>query len=176
MYRALTIVCTAAGLGLACSSSTPAELRVSTEYSKTMKWVDMRSFRMASGVPTDTSYTRYPRYERMISDLLVEQLTSRGYIRTEDGPTDFRVSFELVVRGDTSPSAGNSPYGTDALPATAKGSGQVSSLIVRMLDPATAEILWQGTVTGFGLDAVRAESELRKAVWRVLAEFPPLTG
>ncbi len=44
-----------------------------------------------------------------------------------------------------------------------------------MLHPATSQVLWQGELGGLAVDAVSQEATMRKAVWRVLVEFPPLT-
>lgn len=44
-----------------------------------------------------------------------------------------------------------------------------------MLDPTTSKVLWQGQVAGFNLDAVQSQAEFKKAVWRLFAEFPPIT-
>jgi hypothetical protein len=45
-----------------------------------------------------------------------------------------------------------------------------------MLDPLTSEILWAGHISEIKMKAIEPYKELRKAVWRVLVEFPPLTG
>jgi hypothetical protein len=45
-----------------------------------------------------------------------------------------------------------------------------------MLHPGTSQVLWQGELGGVEIDAVNPEATLRKAVWRVLVEFPPLSG
>ncbi len=160
---------------LACGTTKPAQLQARTEYDATVQWTDLRSFRMASGQAAETNYTRYPHYERMVHTVLIEELVQRGYTLAENGPTDFRVAFELVFRGDRSPSMGAAPFDTNELPASVKGSGQTSTLIVRMLHPKTAQVMWTGTVSGFNV-GVAPEKEFRAAVWRLLAEFPPITG
>jgi hypothetical protein len=132
---------------------------------------------MASpGSDTDADATRYPRLERLVRDEIARELVSRKYERIEDGPPDFRVAVELIFRGGRGPGSTDSPYGSDAVPASAKGSGQTGTLIVRMLDPGTSEVLWEGRVSGFRVDVIKPEAELRRAAWRLLVEFPPITG
>jgi hypothetical protein len=159
--------------GLACTTTKAAQLQARSEYDSTVQWTDMRSFRMASAQQAETSYTRYPHYEKIVRDVLVDELVKRGYLLAENDQTDFRVAFELVFRGDRTPSAGTAPFDSNELPASVKGSGQTSTLIVRMLHPKTAEIMWTGTVSGFNV-GVAPEKEFRAAVWRLLAEFPPI--
>ena len=173
--RVVIIVLVTVGLGAACSTTTPAQLQARTEYDTTVQWTDLRSFRMVSEQPAETSYTRYPHYEQVVHDVLVEELVKRGYTLAENSPTDFRVAFELVFRGDRTPSMGTAPFDANELPASVKGSGQTSSLIVRMLHPITSHVMWTGTVSGFSV-GVTPEKEFRAAVWRLLAEFPPITG
>jgi hypothetical protein len=172
--RSIGIIVVIVGMmGLSCTTTKQAQLQARSEYDSTVDWTDMRSFRMASAQQVETSYTRYPHYEKIVHGVLVEELVKRGYTLTEDGPTDFRVAFELIFRGDRSPSMGTAPFDTNELPASVKGSGQTSTLIVRMLHPTTARIMWTGTVSGFSV-GVAPEKEFRAAVWRLLAEFPPI--
>jgi hypothetical protein len=160
----------------ACGTTKPAKLQVNTDYDKDVRWTEMKSFRMTSSTSGGSDQQRYPRLERMVAETLVEQLVGRGFERTEDGPTDFRVTFELTFRGDDRPAPGTTPQGVDGQPAVAAGPGQTSALAVRMLDPDTSEILWEGRVVGFSVGAANQESDMRKAVWRILVEFPPITG
>ena len=44
-----------------------------------------------------------------------------------------------------------------------------------MLDPLTSQILWTGHITNVQLNVIDPLKELKQAVWRLLAEFPPLT-
>jgi hypothetical protein len=175
MYRYASVFVAASLLCISCATTKPKDLRVRVEYPKTVNWSEMNGFRLASA-PSATSHTRYKKLEGTVSKILIEELTARGYERIENGSTDFRVAFDLVFRGDKRPSEGASPYGSEPTPGSVKGAGQVSHLTVKMLDPGSSQILWQGTVTGFAVDLISPEPELRKAVWRLLAEFPPITG
>ncbi len=160
---------------LAGCTSTTAELPVRTEYSKTTAFHEWKTFRFASdGKGAD--YQRYPRFEKMVQQALEEELAARGYTRIEDGPPDFRVAFNLIFRGDKTPSVAAEGGGADSTGQSYGGSSQKGTLIIKMLDPLTGEILWTGQMSEIQINAIEPQKELKKAVWRVLVEFPPLTG
>lgn len=171
----ITVVLAAAIFG-ACGTTKPAKLQVNTDYDSSVQWTELKSFRLASARTGGGEDPRYPRLERLVQDQLVDQLTDRGFVRAEDGPTDFRVAFELRFRGSDSTAQSTTQRGLDGQPTGVSGPGQTSSLIVRMLHPLTSATLWEGRVTGFTIGAATPEADIRKAVWRVLAEFPPITG
>ena len=159
---------------IGCTSSTK-ELPVRTQYSKTTEFHEWKTFRFASDQTTPGG-SQYPRYQKMVQQALLEELTTRGYDRIEDGTPDFRVSAELRFRGDSTPKS--TPEGTAADPNTRTHSGASPSgtLIVKMIDPATAQILWTGHLAEFKISAIEPQKQIGKAVWRVLVEFPPITG
>jgi len=160
---------------LAGCTSTAAELPVRTEYSKTSAFHEWKTFRFASDSKT-ADYTRYPRYEKMVQQALEEELTARGYTRIEDGPPEFRVAFDLIFRGEKTPRVATEGGGADSMAQSYGGSSQKGSLIIKMLDPLSGEILWTGQMSEIKINAIEPQKELKKAVWRVLVEFPPLTG
>ena len=45
-----------------------------------------------------------------------------------------------------------------------------------MLDPATGAELWTGSLANLKLTAIEPQKQLDRAVWRILVEFPPITG
>jgi hypothetical protein len=149
---------------------------VYTSHDETTDFSAWSSFRMASAPNSDTTYTRFPLYEKMVRSALVEELTKRGYVQAEDGDTDFRVAFELILRGSSDLAGVERSHGVNTDPTLSRGSAPTSTLIVRMLDPRTSAVLWEGRLSGFEVDHVASESAFEKAVWRVLVEFPPITG
>jgi hypothetical protein len=175
-YRVFSTIALVVLFACACGTTKPAKLQVNTDYDKTVRWTEMKSFRMTSERSADASYQRHPKLEEMVHDSLAEQLGGRGFKRTDDGPTDFRVAFELIFRGDDTNTHGTTPLGIDGQPSGAAGPGQTGALIVRMLDPTTSRVLWEGRVSEFKFGAANREADLRKAVWRILVEFPPITG
>jgi hypothetical protein len=162
-------------LALAGCASNPAERRVRTDFDPGTAFQEWETYRFASdGKGAD--YTRYPRYEKMTVAALEEELKARGYERIEDGTPDFRVGFDLIFRGGKAPDSAPESAATDPGAQPYVGQGQTGTLIVKMLDPQTGEILWTGQVSEIKMKAIEPQKELRKAVWRVLVEFPPLSG
>lgn len=177
MRRVLGIVA-AVALVLSCAATTKqaARLQVYTEHDAATDFSTWKTFRLASGTPEEVDYQRYPMYEKMVRSALVQQLTERGYVRAEDVETDFRVAFELVFRSSSGREGFESSHGVNTDPTVSAGSASTSTLIVRMLDPGTSAVLWQGRLSGFEVDSVSPEAAFAKAVWRILVEFPPITS
>ena len=169
----MSVALAAVVLLVGCASTT-RELPVRSEYSKNTAFQEWTTFRFASDTK-GTDYTRYPRYERMTQAALEEELTARGYTRIDEGSPDFRVAFELIFRGETTPQVTPSGGGADPMPSAHSGPVPKGTLIVRMLDPTSGEPLWTGQVSRITMNAIDPQKELRKAVWRVLVEFPPLS-
>ncbi len=157
-----------------CRSST-IELPVRTEYDRGTAFHEWKTFRLASDGHGAGSM-RYPRYEEMVRQAVVEELKARGYTRIEDGTPDFRVAFELSFRGGASAQMAPEMGSTAPEERAAAGSNPAGSLTLRMLDPISAAPLWEGTISEFTINAIEPEKGLRTAVWRVLVEFPPLSG
>lgn len=157
-----------------CSSAID-ERPVRAAYSKTTAFHEWKTFRFQTD-SRGADYTRYPRYEKMVRQALEKELTARGYARIEDGTPDFRVAFELVFRGQKARRTYPEGGGADPMAQSYSGSRQTGTLIIKMLDPLTGEVQWTGQVSEIKMNAIEPQKELGKAVWRVLVEFPPLTG
>jgi hypothetical protein len=56
------------------------------------------------------------------------------------------------------------------------GPSPSGTLIVKMLDPLTSQVLWTGQIANVKMTAIDPQKELKQVVWRLLAEFPPLTS
>jgi hypothetical protein len=173
--KATVSVALVAVLALAGCTSTTSQLPVRTEYNKTTAFHEWKSFRFASDSKR-TDYQRYPRFERMAQQALEDELTARGYTRLEEGSPDFRVAFELIFRGATKPQAAPDAKSAEPTVSAYGGSSQRGTLVVRMLDPDTAEILWTGLIAEIKMNVIEPQKELNKAVRRLLVEFPPLSG
>ena len=174
MKTRAAVVIVASLVFVGCTSTT-SQLPVRTDYSKTTAFHEWKSFRFASD-SRQSDYQRYPRFERMAQQALENELTARGYTRLDEGSPDFRVAFELVFRGGTKPQAAPETTSAEPTVSTYGGSSQKGTLIVRMLDPDTAEILWTGQIAEIKMNVIEPQKELNKAVRRLLLEFPPLTG
>lgn len=155
--------------------STAAELPVRVEFSKTTAFQEWKTFRFSSE-NREGDYTRYPKFESMAQQALEEELTARGYQRIEDGTPDFRVAFDLIFRGEKTGQIAPTGGGADPMARSNTGTRQSGSLTVRMLDPVSSQILWTGYVSELKMGSIEPQKEIRKAVWRLLVEFPPLTG
>ena len=174
----LLVLTVAAALIVGCSTSTQstARLQVYTEHDEATDFSTWKTFRLTITPTEETDYTRYPRYEKLVRSALVQELTDRGYAQAQDGATDFRVAFELVFRGASNPQGLKDSHGVNTDPTMSTGTTSTSTLIIKMLDPRTSEVLWQGRLSAFGIDPVTPETSFKTAVWRVLVEFPPITG
>lgn len=172
---ALTVLCVLALL-LGCTSTQPAvERPVRTEHDDRTDFSSWTTFRLASTAAAPDDASRFPRYEKMVRDALVQELTARGYQRAQDGHTDFRVASELVFSGSRVSDGLDPTHGVDTGPAASTRGKPTATLTLKMLHPGTSQVLWQGELAGVEVDAVNPESAIRKAVWRVLVEFPPIT-
>lgn len=158
-------------LVIAGCGSTTTELPVRTSYAQGTSFQDWKTFRLAS-----SESPRYPRYDEMTRRALVDQLVERGFVRIEDGRPNFRVAFELSFRGESTPQMAPEMGSTDPARRAPAGANPAGSLTIKMLDPETSEVLWEGTISEFTINAIEPQKGLEKAVWRVLVEFPPLAG
>jgi len=171
-----TILALAAALAVAGCSTSAKELPVRTVYDKTTAFHDWTTFRFASVEPTTPVGAQYPRYDQMIQKAIVDELTARGYIRIEDGTPDFRIAYELLFRMGAPPQSMPEGGGADPMARSYAGSTPTGSLVIRMLDPATGAELWTGSLANLKLTAIEPQKQLDRAVWRILVEFPPITG
>lgn len=173
--RSGALLAAAAALLIAGCGSSTIDLPVRTEYDRGTPFAEWKTFRLSSD-GHETGSLRYPRYEEMVRQVIVEELSARGYTRIEDGTPDFRVAFELSFRGGASAQAAPEMGSIAPEERAPAGSNPAGSLTLRMLDPISAGILWEGTISEFTINIIEPEKGLRKAVWRVLVEFPPLSG
>ena len=174
MFRNSVPLAMVAVLSLTGCTTGTADRQVRSEYKKTTNFQEWKTFRFSTDGGTGTS--KYPKYEKMILQALEEELTARGYTRIEDGTPDFRVAFDLVFRGDKTPQIAPEGGGAEPMARSHTGQAPSGSLSVKMLDPTTSEILWSGHISEIKMKAIEPSKELKKAVWRVLVEFPPLAG
>ena len=172
--KTYAVVLVTALLLLSCTSTT-SNLPVRTDYDRTTSFQEWVTYRFASD-SKHGDYQRYPRFERMAQQALQEELSGRGYTRIAEGPPDFRVAFDLIFRGEKKPQTAPSDRGAEPKATEYGSSSQRGTLVVRMLDPVTAEILWTGQISEIKLNVIEPQKELNKAARRLLMEFPPLSG
>jgi hypothetical protein len=172
--KTFLVVIVTALLLVGCTSTT-SNLPVRTDYSRTTSFQEWVTYRFASDSKRG-DYQRYPRFERMAQQALQEELNTRGYTRIAEGSPDFRVAFDLIFRGGKKPDTTPTDRGAEPKATAYGGSSQRGTLVVKMLDPVTAEILWTGQVSEIKLNVIEPQNELNKAARRLLMEFPPLSG
>jgi hypothetical protein len=148
---------------------------VRTEFVEGTDFQAWKTFRFSDSQRSNTD-SSYPKYEQMIRTALIDELTKRGFARLEDGTPDFRVAFEISFRGDRTPQMTPEGGGADPIAKSSVGSNPSGSLTIKMLDPSTSRVLWTGYVSEIQMNFIDPQKELGKAVWRVLVEFPPITG
>ncbi|MCG6948565.1 MAG: DUF4136 domain-containing protein [Acidobacteria bacterium] len=170
----LPVVCVAILLLAGCNSTT-AELPVRTEYDRATDFHDWENFRFASE-SGGSDHTRYPAFEKMVQEALEKELVARGYSRIEDGTPDFRVAFDLVFRGSKPPVVAPQGGGAEPSVQTQPSPRQRGAVTIKMLDPASGKILWTGQISEITMTSLEPQKDLGQAVWRILAEFPPITG
>ena len=159
---------------IGCSTTKTADLQVRTTYDEETDFSKWKTYRFTTSNPPDDGSQRYPRLNDQIRTAIEENLSGRDYIRIEDGVPDFRIASDFSSRGDH----GSDPdrqYANEPTTSTRTRPTKTNTLVIKMLHPVTSQVLWQGQVSGFNLDAVQTQAEFRKAVWRLFAEFPPIT-
>lgn len=157
-----------------CTTTPTADYQVRTSYDEETDFSKWKAYRFASGSPPDDGSQKYPRLEEQIRLAVEENLSDRGYERIEDGAPDFRITIGFSSRGDHGSDTVRQ-YANEPTTSTNTRPTKTNTLVVKMLDPNTSEVLWQGQVKGFNLDALQQQAEFRKVVWRLFAEFPPIT-
>jgi len=173
MKTAITILNLAALLAITGCSST-ANLQVRTSHLEGTDFSVLHTFRMSSEYPA-VEYQRYARGEQLAREVIEQELEARGYERIIDGTPHFRVGFETIFRGHKTRHVPGGETRADSPPAAASGYSRSATLIIRILHPTTGQVLWEGTVSGFRVDPIDSREDMRKAAWRLLAEFPPLS-
>jgi hypothetical protein len=158
--------------GAGCASST-AELPVRTDHVAGTPFQEWKGFRFSHEASAQGD-SQYPRYNEMTKNALQKELEDRGYIRVIEGSPDFRVAYELEFHGQKDP---QSVKTSRAVPSTQPYSTVRAdgTLTVMMLDPDSGEAVWTGQISGIRLSTIETGRDLERYVWRLLAEFPPIT-
>ena len=155
---------------VACTTR-PAELPVRIKVNREVDFRNLKTFRPALNTAGEAS--AYPSFQRMARETVVEELVSRGFERMENGTPDFRVRAYLRFNSYADPEIGIGK--TTGEPTVSEGDVRDVTLIVEIIDPGKDDMsYWSGTVSGFQLDPINSRASLKGAVWRLLAEFPPL--
>ena len=159
-----------------CTASQRSDdLQVRVDYTEDFDFSSWRSYRFAP-LPSGAGKNE-PRFEGLEQEArtaIEADLAERGYRRLVDGEPDFRIALDFASRGDRATNLGPARSSEPGSPPVAIPS-KTNTLTLFMLDPDTGEVRWEGRVAGFSLDAIQFRAEIEAAVWRLLAEFPPVT-
>ncbi len=177
MKRGLVLV-VALGLGMACTSS--RGVRQLQIKSWAAQGVDFPSFKVFAWKPgsdgglvkasADTYRPLVDRVRRAITD----ELEGRGYRMAVNGTPDFWVSFEVAMtsanRGTPVTQAPGSmnpqPYGGAYV--------RTGFMMISLGLPGHDDPVWTGTASGQSPRLLLRHEQIRDAVHRILAQFPPL--
>jgi hypothetical protein len=173
--RRLLIVTLAVAVSVGCATTQEAELAVRVDFDETTDFQSWKTFRFATFPAESAGGTRTRGFDTEVEQAIGDNLAGRGYERIEDGIPDFRIAFELASRGDRGSDAERTYASDTSLPA-ASAPTKTNTLRVIMLDPVNTEVLWEGQVAGFSLDAIQYKAKIKGAVWRLFVEFPPITN
>ncbi len=165
-------------LGTGCSTSTStSNFEVKTEVVPGVDFSGLETYCWAPGTVRGAERGEGESLKAtadMARRALEKELMQRGYLQKEDPPCDFRVSFRLsqyhtASRGGQAPSSGSTEAAPVGLGMTRSGSLTVAVWIGDGDRP-----VWTAVAAGSGAGGFRTEEQIRVAVRRILAEFPPL--
>lgn len=162
-------------LAVACATTGP-ELSVHTDHPDDVAFDRLHTFRVAGRPPVDTDRPSYERLERITREVLREEMTARGFDEVEDGTPDLRVVWELSFRSPEGRPPREDASFADPAPSGPPSGHPVGTLTVRMVEPETLRVLWEGTASAIRVSPIQPKDDLRRAAWRLLAEFPPITS
>jgi len=165
-------------LGPGCSTSTStSNFEVKTNVTPGVDFSGLNTYCWAQGTLRGAERGEGESI-RATSDMarraLEDELAQRGYLRKEDPPCDFRVSFRMsqyhtASRSGQTPSSGSTESSPVGLGMTRSGSLTVSIWMGDRDKP-----VWTAVAAGSGAGGLRTEEQIRVGVHRILAEFPPL--
>jgi hypothetical protein len=169
MHRSILVVLIILAV-CGCATTKKAEYPVRITFDEATDFGSWTTFRFAAS-PTSSTFTGI---NQDVRSAIESNLTDRGYERIEDGTPDFRIAFEFATRGDHGSDI-DRQFANEPKTSTANVPTKTNTLVVKMLDPISGEVLWEGRVSGFPLGTVQHKAEISKAVWRLFVEFPPIT-
>ena len=171
-----TILTLAIALAVAGCSTSAKDLPVRTDYSKTTAFHEWKTFRFASvehKAPPALSTRGTSSCFRVKSPMNSPNAGSAASTtarRTSGSPLS-SCSGEIPRRRPCRRAAERTPW-----PGRTVARRRAARSPSRCSIQATSEALWIGQVAEFKVTAVEPQKQLNNAVWRVLVEFPPITG
>ncbi len=159
-----------------------AAQKTRVNYDKTADFNKFKTYSWTRGVPANN-----PAINQIIIDSVEQNLAAKGLRKLDDGG-DLLVSVAVAIEYDVAVShavRGNTGSAIETgIPVAAAQPWEVrkGSLLVAMEDPVAKSLVWHGTATdtlkyepttAAQKDARRMEKPVRKAVEKLLKQFPP---
>ncbi len=159
-----------------------AAQKTRVNYDKTADFNKFKTYSWTRGVPANN-----PAINQIIIDSVEQNLAAKGLRKLDDGG-DLLVSVAVAIEYDVAVShavRGNTGSAIETgIPVAAAQPWEVrkGSLLVAMEDPVAKSLVWHGTATDTlkyepttdaQKDARRMEKPVRKAVEKLLKQFPP---
>lgn len=174
-FLSILLLLAASALVAGCATTGP-ELSIHTNHPDNVAFDELHTFRVAGRPPLDTERPSFERLERITREVLRDEMTARGFDELDDGTPDLRVVWELSFRSpEGRPPREDSSF-ADPAPSGPPSGQPVGTLAVRMVDPVTLRVLWEGAASAIRVSPIQPRDDLRRAAWRLLAEFPPVSS
>lgn len=169
-------------LTLLVLATTVAAQKTQVNFDKTADFSKFKTYSWTRGVPANN-----PVINKLITDTIEQNLAAKGLTKMDNGG-DLLVSVAVAIEYDVQVShsvRGNTGSALETgIPVAASQPWEVrkGSLLLAMEDPASKSLVWHGTATDTlryapttdtQKDAKRMEKPVRKAVEKLLKQYPP---
>lgn len=159
-----------------------AAQKTKVNYDKTADFSKFKTYSWTRGVPANN-----PAINQIIIDTVEQNLAAKGLTKMDNGG-DLLVSVAVAIEYDVQVShsvRGNTGSALETgIPVAAAQPWEVrkGSLLVAMEDPGSKSLVWHGTATDTlryepttdtQKDVKRMEKPIKKAVDKLLKQFPP---
>lgn len=159
-----------------------AAQKVTVNYDKTADFAKFKTYSWTRGVPANN-----PEINKLIIDNVEQNLAAKGLTKVDNGgdllvsvavAIEFDVQVSHAVRGNTGSAL------QTGIPVAAAQPWEVrkGSLLIAIEDPSSKSLVWNGLATDtlkyapttdFQKDAKRMEKPVKKAVEKLMKQFPP---
>jgi hypothetical protein len=166
-------------------------VRVSQDFDPATAFDGLETFAWASKTQAETGDPRIdnPLRDKRIRAAVERVLTERGFVAATDAPASFLIRYQYVLRRRIESNGGSPSFGIGVGSIGSRGSIAMGtstgaairevdegSLIIDLVEPETAALLWRGTGTQTfreHADPAKTTRDIDTLVERVLAQFPP---
>jgi len=158
-------------LGIGCAS-----IQVRSDFDDQADFSQYQTFRVVDRPTMKSAARGNPMLDRKIAQALKEELRAKGLREVTQGPPDLLVGFHSDVKNRVSVSEQWYPYRWRGPRHTMTvNSYKQRTLIIDMIDRVENAVVWRGWATSAFKSPDEAEETVRKAVAKVLKDYPPKT-